>query len=197
MKLDTFLPEYEFNEVHKIQVNAPPAKVFAAIKELTTAELSPLVFVMLNLRSLPARLLGKVGKEEQAPGSFLDSMYEGGFIRLVEVADQEIVFGLVGQFWKLVPTPGPDIATPEAFLAYNDPEFAKVAANLMVTPGANGSTQCSTETRVHVSDPRTRRKFAFYWRLICLGSGWIRVLWLRAIKERSLRAIKERSLQKR
>jgi hypothetical protein len=187
MKLDTFLPEYEFNEVHKIRVNAPAGQVFAAIKELTAAELSPLVFAMLNLRSLPARLMGKAEPENRRPGPFLDSLYEGGFIRLAEAAEQEIVFGLIGQFWKLAPTPGPEIATPQAFLAYSDPNFAKVAANLMITPNADGSVLCSTETRVDVPDTNTRRKFAFYWMLICMGSGWIRILWLRAIKRRAER----------
>ena len=37
-------------------------------------------------------------------------------------------------------------------------------------------------------DSQTRKKFAFYWRLISFGSGWIRVLWLHAIKRRAERA---------
>jgi hypothetical protein len=46
----------------------------------------------------------------------------------------------------------------------------------------------STETRIWAPDAQTRKKFAFYWRLISLGSGWIRVLWLRAIKRRAERS---------
>jgi hypothetical protein len=185
MKLDDFLPEYEFNEVHTVRVDAPAEKVFAAIKELTVAELSPLIFAMLNLRSLPARLVGKIGTDEMSSGPFIDSLYADGFIPLAEVMDREIVFGLIGQFWKPVPVPGPEIPSPETFLVYDDPEFAKVAANLVVTLTADGSTQCSTETRIHVPKPQTRRKFAFYWRIISMGSGWIRVLWLQAIKRKA------------
>ena len=59
MQLDKFLPTYEFNEIHTVKVDAPPERVFIAIKELTPAELSPLVFWMLDLRSLPAKLIGK------------------------------------------------------------------------------------------------------------------------------------------
>lgn len=188
MKLDTFLPKYEFNEVHKIRINAPAPKTFKAIKEMTAADLSPLVFIMLNLRELPARLIGKINKEERHSRPFLASLYEDGFIPLGEVADQEIVFGLIGQFWKLVPT-GPEIPSPEAFLTYDDPLFAKVVANLLITPNPDGSVRCSTETRIHVPDPRTRRKFTFYWLLISMGSGWIRILWLRAIKRRAERNI--------
>ena len=42
MILDKFLPTYEFNEIHTVKVNAPPERVFTAMKELTAAELSPL-----------------------------------------------------------------------------------------------------------------------------------------------------------
>jgi hypothetical protein len=65
-----------------------------------------------------------------------------------------------------------------------------MAANLLIcTDAAPGSVRLSTATRVHVFDPRTRRKFGFYWRLISLGSGFIRVLWLKAVKRRAERAI--------
>jgi hypothetical protein len=193
MRLDDFLPNYEFHEIHVVTVDAPMVKVFTAMKELTVTELSPLVFAMLNLRSLPARLTGKGSGMKRTPEPFLGKLFENGFIPLGEVANQEIVFGLIGQFWELVPVPGPKIASPQEFLDYDDPDFAKVAANLVVTPNTDGSVRCSTETRIHVTDSHTRRKFAFYWRIISMGSGWIRVLWLRAIKrkaERSIRADK-------
>jgi hypothetical protein len=184
--LDQFLPEFEFNEVHSLTVNASPHQVFIAIRELTSAELSPLIFGMLNLRNLPARLLGKETSEISEVSPFLDQLYQGGFIPLGELAGNEIVFGLIGQFWKLTGGKEPAIAGPEAFLAFDDPTCAKVAANLKVSPeGKNGLACCSTETRIHVFDPQTRRKFAFYWRLISLGSGWIRILWLRAIKRKA------------
>ncbi|MGE5776675.1 MAG: hypothetical protein ACM33V_10655, partial [Chloroflexota bacterium] len=79
----------------------------------------------------------------------------------------------------------PNIPDAEAFLAFDDPAFAKVAANLMVRADKLGRTRCSTETRIHVPDPATRHKFAFYWRIISLGSAFIRVLWLRAIKRKA------------
>jgi hypothetical protein len=62
-----------------------------------------------------------------------------------------------------------------------------VVANLYVQPSGE-ETLLSTETRIWAPDPQTRKKFAFYWRLISLGSGWIRVLWLRAIKRRAERS---------
>ena len=188
MILDKFLPKYEFNEIHTVMVDAPPDRVFTALKKLTPAELSPLIFWMLDIRSLPAKLMGESFPSlARQSKPFLDQMYEGGFVPLAEEPDSEIVFGLVGQFWK--PTGGvePHIPNPQAFLDFDDPAFAKVAANLAVTVDGEGRTHCSTETRIHVPDPRTRRKFAFYWRIISMGSGWIRVLWLKAIRKKAQR----------
>jgi hypothetical protein len=186
MILDKFLPKYEFNEIHTVMVDASPEQVFTAIKELTPAELSPWVFWMLDLRTLPAKLMGKHAPNvTHQSKSFLDQLYEGGFIRLAEEPGCEIVFGLVGQFWKLTGGEDPDIPNPQAFLAFDNPAFAKVAANLAVTVDEKGRTHCSTETRIQALDRRTRRKFAFYWQIISMGSGWIRVLWLRAIKRKA------------
>jgi hypothetical protein len=187
MLLDKYLPTFQFNEIHRVTVRASPEETFAAIKQLTPSELSPLVNLMLNLRSLPARLSGERGMELKGEKPMLDVMYAGGFVPLEESSD-EIVFGMVGQFWKLKPDAEPTFQNPQEFLAYNDPAFAKVATNLRVTPHLAGSVICSTETRIHVPDPGTRKKFAFYWRLISMGSGWIRVLWLHAIKHRAERA---------
>ncbi|MCJ7432934.1 MAG: hypothetical protein MUO77_05545 [Anaerolineales bacterium] len=187
MRLDEFLPDYEFNEIHTVTVDASPECVFTAIKELTAAELSRLVFWMLDLRNLPAKLMRKPIIMAVQPGPFLDQLYKGGFIPLAEEPGREIVFGAIGQFWR--PTFGeePDIPNPQAFLDFDDPAFAKVAANLAVSVDYRGRTRCSTETRVHVPEPSTRRKFAFYWRIISMGSAFIRVLWLKAIKRKAER----------
>ena len=185
MKLDDFLPAWQFNEVHAVTVDATPERVFISIKQLTAVELSPLIFWMLDIRNLPAKLIGKHVPIATQPGPFLDQLYKGGFIPLAEEPDREIVFGLVGQFWKLIGGEEPHIPGPEAFLAFDDPAYAKVAANLLVSVDEHGRTRCSTETRVHVPEPQTRRKFATYWRIISMGSAFIRVLWLKAIKRKA------------
>jgi len=59
MLLDKYLSAYDFNEIHKVIIRASPEKAFAALKELKPAELSPLVYWLLSIRELPARLTGK------------------------------------------------------------------------------------------------------------------------------------------
>jgi hypothetical protein len=187
MHLDEFLPDYEFHEFHSLEVHAPPERVFRAIKELTSADISPLASLLMEVRNLPGRLTKKVSSGSFQPGPFLEQMYRDGFVPLAEEPGREIVFGLVGQFWKPVLDKAPAISGPEAFLAFDNPAYAKVAANLLVCE-VDGSVRCSTETRIHAADTSTRRKFAFYWRIISMGSALIRVLWLRAIKRRAERA---------
>lgn len=186
MLLDDFLPTYEFTEIHAVTVQAPPDRVFAAIHELRAGELSPLVNLMLSIRNLPSRMLRKAGPRLTDDKPFLQQLFAGGFISLGQVPDREVVFGLIGQFWKLTGGDSPPIASPDQYLAFSDPTYAKVAANLLISADTTpGTVRLSTETRIHVFDPPTRRKFGFYWRFISLGSGFIRVLWLRAVKRRA------------
>jgi len=183
MRLNDFLPSYEFHEIHAVTINAPPERVFTALKELTAADLSPLIFLLLDVRNLPARLLKKQTPVSVRDGPFLEQLYTGGFIPLAEEPCREIILGLIGQFWKLTgPLVEPHIPDAAAFLAFDDPACAKVALNLAIGVDSHGRTRCSTETRIHVPEPSTRRKFAFYWRIISPGSAMIRVLWLKAIK---------------
>lgn len=191
MLLDEFLPTYEFNEVHAVTVHAPPDRVYAAIHEMRAGELSPLVNLMLSLRGLPARLLGKSEPRLADEKPFLQQLFDSDFIPLGETPDREVVFGMIGQFWKLTGGDSPPIGSPDQYLAFDDPRYAKVATNLLISPDAmSGVVRLSTETRIHVVDPQTRRKFGFYWRLISFGSGFIRVLWLKAVKRRAERTLK-------
>ncbi|MBA4380084.1 MAG: hypothetical protein C0393_05280, partial [Anaerolinea sp.] len=85
MLLDDFLSVYQFNEVHKVTVRASRDKTFAAVKQLTPSELSPLVKLLLGIRGLPARLSGKQGVKLAGDKPMLDLLYEQGFIPLADL----------------------------------------------------------------------------------------------------------------
>jgi hypothetical protein len=55
-----------------------------------------------------------------------------------------------------------------------------VATNFLID-----ASLLSTETRVFAKTAAARRKFALYWFFIRPGSGFIRRMWLRAIKKRA------------
>jgi len=188
MLLDDYMPHYQFNEVHSLRVHAPIERVYRAFQELTAGELSPLVGVMLALRDLPARISsqGKQGIQETPSATpFLAQMQENGFLILAEKPPEEIVFGLIGQFWKLDGGAEVKLTHPEEFTRFNKPDFAKTAANFLLVQESDGSVRVSTETRVETPTPEVHRKFGLYWRVIALGSGLIRVLWLQAVKRRA------------
>jgi hypothetical protein len=71
--------------------------------------------------------------------------------------------------------------TANEFLAYERPDSCKAVIDFRIEP-----RRLSTETRVHVADPASRRKFRRYWVVIKPFSGLIRILFLRAARSRAL-----------
>ncbi len=92
--LDRFLPIYDLHEIHTITVQAPPRRVFRAIKNLTPSELSPLIHILFTLRSLPNRLNGNGAKP------IVEQILSVSFILLAEETNRELVLGKIGQFWR-------------------------------------------------------------------------------------------------
>jgi hypothetical protein len=104
-------------------------------------------------------------------------------MKLAEEPDREIVLGTL-----VVAPQGMRLkkdSTPEDFKALQDPGFGLGAINFRVKEEASGETVLTTETRVYATDASTRRKFSAYWRVIYPGSALIRVMWLRAIRNRA------------
>jgi hypothetical protein len=187
MLLDDYLPAYDFNEVHSITAQAQPGRVYSAFKELTPSEISPLFRFLFAVRTLPERLSGGDERQFVDEKPLFEQLLDGGFVLLAEADGCEIVFGLIGQFWKLSGDPGIEVADAQEFFAFDHPDYARAVANFCMIE-ANGGTAISTETRIHIPDARARKKFALYWRLIYPGSALIRKMWLRAIKRRAERS---------
>lgn len=185
MELDHFLPTYHFNEVHSIEVQASASRIFRAIQEVTPSELSPVFRLLFWIRSLPARLAGKSAMGFAPAQPLLDQL-EGNFIFLANIPDREIVFGMIGQFWKPAGNQAVPLAHVQEFIQFDRPGYAKVAANFYISEGRrDGRLTVSTESRVCVADSEARKKFACYWFVIYLGSSYIRRLLLKAIRRRA------------
>jgi hypothetical protein len=178
-ELDRVAPSYQFNEIHRTTVRATPERVYHAIKAVTASEI--LLFRALTW----LRRFGRPGPENilNAPERLplLDVATRTEFIMLAD-GPREIVVGTV-----VVAPPHTDRpATPAAFLELADHEgYALATMNFAIDPRSDGVCVVSTETRVFATDERSRRRFAAYWRLINLGSAFIRLMWLRAIKRRA------------
>lgn len=181
--IDRYLDTYNFHEFHSTRVRAAPEAVYRAVEEVTADEIRWLKPLMA-IRTFPAWLLRK--RARPTSGAILDIATRGSFLYLAQEPPHEIVVGIVGQFWKLTGgLPPPKPGSPEAFLAFGDPAYAKAVMNFFVEDVGNGSTLLETETRIFAPEGGARRRFAAYWRLIYPGSALIRVGWLEAIRKRA------------
>jgi hypothetical protein len=184
-RLAELLPAYDFNEVHVRWVEAPPERVYQAIKDVTAGEM-PMVRLLFAIRSLPGTLTGKGGLPAAKDKSLYQQMVGFGFTVLDEQPGRELVVGIVDQAWKVDGGETVRIRGAEDFLAFAEPGFIKAAMSFELAEQAGG-THLRTETRVQATDRSTRRKFWRYWRLIRPGSGAVRRSWLRAAKRRAER----------
>ena len=180
--LDGFVPRYQFNEVHAIDVPAAPESVYAAIRKVTAREIR-LFRILTWIRSPHIGSTRESILNPAAGNPVIDVAIRSGFLLLAEAPPHELVFGTIG-FGGPLAVSNP---TPEGFRSFDRPGYAKIAMNFLVTPAANGSARLSTETRVYATDDAARRRFATYWRLIYPGSSIIRIMWLRAIRARAER----------
>ena len=186
MLIDRFLPAYDWNEVHSVEIAAAPRVVLDAVRSVTAREIRFLRLLM-GLRALPRRILRRpAASHARGRGPVLEEVLRSGFVLLAEEPEREVVVGTIGRFWQACPTHA-DIAGGAEFLAFDAPGWAKAAMNFSVSDAGRSRTRLSTETRIAVTDPRARRRFAAYWLIVRPGSGLIRLRWLRAVKKRAER----------
>jgi hypothetical protein len=177
--LDNFLPAYQFNEVHSILIQAPPAAVYAAAKSVTAPEIH-WYRVLTWLRSPH---LGRAPESVLNPPPdrpVLEVFLHSGFMMLADDPNHELVFGSLQGARLYLANP-----QPEDFIRFDRPGCVKIAANFRLRPAPGGATLLTTETRVYATDSAAARRFAAYWRVIYPGSSWIRVMWLDGIKRRA------------
>jgi hypothetical protein len=179
-RLDEFMPAWQFGERHAIRIEAPPKRVFAAIRDVRAKEIflfKTLTWIRRGGRRTAESILNA---GDTAP--LLDVATRSGFIYLANDPPREVVIGTV----VIAPPGGRDTMTPERFKTQLAPGFALAAMNFLVAPDGPNASVVSTETRVFANSTAARLKFARYWRMIYPGSAFIRRMWLRAVKRRAM-----------
>ena len=190
MLLDRFLPDPDVSKRHSIVIPAPRERVFDALLRYDF-ERSLVSRGLMGLRGYGGRVRRAAGRPA---GSLPERLVRFGFTLLGETPGEEIVFGLVGRFWRL--DGGLRGVSAAEFESFSEPGFAKAAWNLYVGSGLHlphgGSglhlphCELSTETRVACFGEAARRKFLLYWRLIEPFSGWIRRSLLSGVRRSAL-----------
>ncbi len=174
--LEQLMPAHDFGERHERLIEASPERVEAAIRSVTPAEM-PVARLLMTLRGISRRT---------GPGDrpFLDGMTEIGFADLDGRSSGEIVFGGIGQPWRLLRGESVPVDGARSFAGFSRPGFVKMAMDFRLRR-AQGATRLETNTWVEATDAVSRRRFRPYWLLIRLGSGAIRRNLLGAIARRA------------
>jgi hypothetical protein len=181
--IDRFMPVYHAHEFHETRVQAPPEEVYRAIREVRADEIRFLKTLM-GIRSLPSVF---TGRRRQFPDGrpILDIATGSSFLYLADEPPRELVVGTVGRFWGSSGGVSPRPESPEAFLAFDLPGYARAVMNFVVEPQNDGWSRVTTETRVFAPESSVRLKFTIYWRFIYPGSSLSRYGWLEAVRRRA------------
>jgi hypothetical protein len=173
-RLDDLFPRWHHRERHRVTVDAPPGAVWRAVEEVTWRE-APVFRVLMFIRAF-----GRA----RPPGdrTILDTMTSSGFY-LVDRSDEEMVVGAIAPASRGRRSPRPAGLVGDRFRDFEQPGHTKIGFNFRYSAGL-----LTTETRVWLTDDRTRRRFRLYWTVIRLPSGLIRRVWLHAIRRRALAA---------
>lgn len=171
MLLDEALPRWHHRERHRIATEPPPESLFAAFDELTWGEV-PVFRALMRVRGL-----GRDGLPGDA--RIVDWFTSAGFAEVGRTTDELLIVAVERTRRGAARFDRPSLRT---FRDDREPGHVKIAFDAGCADGL-----LSTETRVLSTDPRSRLLFAAYWLAIRAGSGIIRRVWLRAIRDRALR----------
>jgi len=166
--LDEFMPVYEVAERHHTRVAAPADVTFAAACEQDLMAL-PMVRAIFKAREI---VLGAEPDTVTRPRGLLAMTQSIGWGVLAEVPGREIVMGAVTQPWyaNVVFRPLP----PDEFMAFDEPDYVKIAWTLRADAAGPNASVFRTETRVVTTDAAARAKFRWYWARFSPGIQLIR-----------------------
>lgn len=169
MLIDRFIPDPDFMEGRKLEVEAVPEEVLAAIKGTDLRD--PVVHTLFAVRDLPNRLARRLGAgaTELDNVSFTNIPDVGpGWVKLGEEEGRELVVGAVGRFWRR--DYGARDVAPGDFADFDEPGYLKLAVSSRVEPLGYDQSILHYEARVEATDAEAKRQFVRYWRVIAPGN---------------------------
>jgi hypothetical protein len=184
--LDEVLPTYHYGGTVTTVIQAPPAAIFRALREVTLGEM-PLAYALGAIRYLPGRLTGRT---QRRPDELSRPFSEvAAWLVLAEQPDRELVVGGIGKLHDLLDQQFVSLDSPAAFAAFSQPDYEKFVQGFRIAGGnATSGYTLVAEHRTQVLGPSARWKFALYWYLLVGWSGnlLLRML-LQAVKRRAER----------
>ena len=170
MLIDELLPSFDIRARYAITIRGSAGRIFRSIRKADLSD-SRSVRALLALRGLPESALR------------LDGLIGLGFVELGEIPSQELVLGIVGQFWR--PSGSLNRVPADQFGSFRQNGYNKAAWNFSIQAIDAGSCELATETRIESYGWRATLLFRLYWFLIAPFSGIIRREILKAIKDQA------------
>jgi hypothetical protein len=188
--LEQFMPRFDTRSQHAIEIDAPAQAVFTAVEAVTVKEVRFLREFEF-IRALPG--LTATGRlDVPTADAPLVRSFTRGAVLLGARPPEEVLAGAIGCFWRLAGNEPVVFGSPEEFLTFTEPGFAKAVVGFRLDP-KGAEVRLTTETRFIATDDATQRLMSRYWRIIRPGSNVIRTEWLRAIRRRALSSTKATS----
>lgn len=163
--LDRLIPAPRRVEIDRIDIDAPPARVWERIRHGELAP-SPLIRALFAIRTR-GRERGTLRLDD-----FRSSPDRPGFQLLIEEPERELAVGAIGKVWE-PDIPFVHVGDAGEFAAFERSGFAKVAWGIRLTPRDRG-THLELEVRVDATDEASWKKFRRYFLVIGIGSRLIR-----------------------
>ena len=176
MLIDKYLPDFHYSEKHSIDILSDRNTIAAELENSDFSN-SKLIRILFWLRGMPSESIS------------MRRLTDGGFVELERLPNDEIVIGLIGQFWKA--NGNLQKIDPLQFRNFNTPNFLKAAWNFKIEERNGGICSLSTETRVLCTDESSKRRFSKYWFFVKPFSGLIRRQMLKVVKTASERKMKQ------
>ncbi len=173
MLIDRYLPTFDVSFTTNKVIDARPEETFAAVKRLDFSR-SYLVRALVWIRTLPERLRAIREKREprsSATMTFEDVTKGAGWVLLGEQPGEEMVLGLVGQFWKR--DFGIVKVEPAEFAGFDKPGYAKTVLGISIRPYGEGRSLITYENRTTTTNEDAKKAFRRYWMLIGPGAAII------------------------
>jgi hypothetical protein len=174
--LDRFMPEYDIIEHHEIPIDAGADAAFAAACGMDLQQ-SRIVRAIFKSREI---FMGAEDSSGRQTTSFLEQTKTIGWGVLAEIPGREIVLGAATKPWTANPVFEP--VPPENFLAFNKPDYVKIAWTLRADPEGADHSVFRTQTSAIATDDDARSKFRLYWSLVSPGVNLIRRMSLGLVK---------------
>jgi hypothetical protein len=174
--LDRFMPLYDVVERHHVRIGASPEVTLAVARDMDPLD-SAIVRAIFKGREV---IMGASPAPIDLPHGLAASVQALGWGVLADVPGREMVFGAVTKPWE------PNVTfrsiAPDAFEAFAEPGYVKIAWTLRADPAGDRGSVFRTETRAVATDRVAREKFRRYWAVFSPGIALSRRLSLQPVK---------------